>query len=517
MNWRDGIIQRSSQREEALASMKLNLSRLTSGLLQNAMFLPLIKVAFLLTIVFPCLFVFMLHRQSDAFREFEVALLSLHWMLLFCLAVWCGSFIFLTFSLKDLPLIGLLLIALAVYFIGYAPSWRGMEAIVLLAGVTLGKSAFVLLRRDEGGNNSEIRSSEFGIRNFLIGLVWLLAFASWWHLDMTNNFYHGPRWMGLWNNPNIYGMLMGAGVILAIGLLAGVRNITRAFSRRLLPAILLIAVGMMAVGLLFSYSRGAWLGTGIGLLYLAKAHGKFKWRFVLPGVFVVAAGVCLFWHSTADTGPWYLKRMDLSRPSAQHRVAAWRGAVQMMWDHPLGVGWNKAVETYEKNYSPPENGVAAIMTNDYLMLGTQLGWPGLICFVAYVALCLGAPASPRQVRCKAEPAGETPALRCAYRAGVRSCDALVAESEGDASSPGLAASQTALLTTSRDGGVATTLGDEASQLRCAYRAGALAMLVAFWFDGGLFDLPTAVTFWILLELGTSNLSSNKNGKQPTPP
>jgi hypothetical protein len=29
------------------------------------------------------------------------------------------------------------------------------------------------------------------------------------------------------------------------------------------------------------------------------------------------------------------------------------------------------------------------------------------------------------------------------------------------------------------------------------------LLVAFWFDGGLFTLPTAAVFWILLELGTA--------------
>jgi hypothetical protein len=37
-------------------------------------------------------------------------------------------------------------------------------------------------------------------------------------------------------------------------------------------------------------------------------------------------------------------------------------------------------------------------------------------------------------------------------------------------------------------------------LQAACRAGALAMLVAFWFDGGLFKLATASVFWILLEL-----------------
>jgi hypothetical protein len=60
----------------------------------------------------------------------------------------------------------------------------------------------------------------------------------------------------------------------------------------------------------------------------------------------------------------------------------------MMRDYPLGVGWNKVVETYSKRYSPPEGGAAAIATNDYLMLGTHLGFPGLLCFVAYVALSL---------------------------------------------------------------------------------------------------------------------------------
>ena len=206
---------------------------------------------------------------------------------------------------------------------------------------------------------------------------------------------------------------------------------------------------MMGVGLLFSYSRGAWLGTAIGLLYLASAYGKFKWRFVLPGIFVVSAVVIFFWHGTADTDAWYLKRMDLSRASAQHRVAAWSGAIQMMRDHPFGVGWNKAVETYQKDYSPPEGSAAAITTNDYLMLGTQLGLPGLLCFVAYVGLSLKGESRKQKAEIP------SPATRH-------------------------------------------------SSLRAACRAGALALAVAFWFDGGLFKLATASVFWILLELGNSN-------------
>jgi hypothetical protein len=333
--------------------MKIYLIRLTQGLLQNKMLLRLIKVGLQLAIVAVCLFGYVLNSQSGIFYEIQTGLLSLKWMLLVCLAVWSGTFLLLDFSLNDLPLLGLLLIAISAYFISYGASWQATDAIILLAGVTLGKGARVLLRLKAKGEMHEnmpefsIQHSAFSI--FLIGLVLLLAFSSWWHLDMANNFYHGPHWMGLWDNPNDYGMLMGAGGVLAIGLLAqnlkseklkaeigekraetGKRKLLQILKaeskkQKLLVVFLLIAAGMMGVGLLFSYSRGAWLGTAVGLLYLAKAHGKFKWRFVLPGFLVVAAVVFCFWHSTADTGPWYLKRMDLSRPSAQHRVAAWRG------------------------------------------------------------------------------------------------------------------------------------------------------------------------------------------------
>ncbi len=208
---------------------------------------------------------------------------------------------------------------------------------------------------------------------------------------------------------------------------------------------------MMAVGLVMSYSRGAWLATAIGLLYLARCYGKLKWRHVILGAGVLVLGAWMFWGRTPDNAPWYVKRLDFGRPSAQHRVAAWKAGLQIMRDHPLGVGWNKAVEIYDKNYSPPEGGAAALTMNSYLMLGTELGVPGLLCFVAYVALCLeledGSP--------HLDPTSPSP-LSNPIRAEM--AKRLVARE-------------------------------------------ALALLVAFWFDGGLFTLATASVFWILLELG----------------
>lgn len=237
-------------------------------------------------------------------------------------------------------------------------------------------------------------------------------------------------------------------------------------------AILLVAIFMTSVGLVMSYSRGAWVGAAVGLLYLAKSYGKFKWRWGLPPALVALAVICFFWHNTSDNAQWYLKRLDLSRASAQHRVAAWKAGFAMLRDRPFGVGWNTTEKIYRKNYSPPEGGASAIVTNDYLMLGTQLGLPGLICFVAYVALCFrNRPLNwllPKRPSSGLRPPSPVPT------------------SEGQSAGSGE--------------GIITSPVTCHLSLQTACRAGALALLVAFWFDGGLFKLATASVFWILLEL-----------------
>ncbi|HEV2454061.1 MAG TPA: O-antigen ligase family protein [Verrucomicrobiae bacterium] len=395
-------------------------------------------------------------RYGSFFYEFTSEFLRMQLPLLLCLVIWSSIFFYLTWNRVDLFLVGFFLVSLGFYLAGYKVArWYEPDAFIPLAGATFGRVASFLLgpcrssqQAQAGGNQECLRDTRhLPSAIFLAGLVLLLAFSSFWHLDSTNNPYHGPRWMGLWKNPNEYGILMGIGLVLAIGLLWANRNLKMEDrdlfgcpSSWLLPLILFGAALMMAAGLLFSYSRGAWLGFAAGLLYLSKAHGRFEWRYLLPVIVIISGVAWFFWNATPETAPWYVKRLDLGRPSAQHRVAAWRAGVEIMRDHPLGVGWNNSEEVYEEDYSPPEGGGAAIAMNDYLMLGTQLGWPGLTCFVLYCAACL-----KRRNRFKGR--------------------------------------------------------NLEFEIQIACRAGALAMLVAFWFDGGLFNLATTVPFWIMLELG----------------
>jgi len=162
-------------------------------------------------------------------------------------------------------------------------------------------------------------------------------------------------------------------------------------------------------------------------------------------VILAALLVLAFWQFRRTE--WHPARRMFSAVNAadfswRNRVAAWTGAWQITATHPWGgAGWSRAEPWYENYYLAPKlENSAAIQMNDYLMLAASLGVPAWFCFAMYLWLTLR---------------------------------------------PGRAA--------------AAGLNDDFLSATC--RAGAMVLLVGFWFDGGLFKLPTAAAFWILLELG----------------
>ena len=499
-----------------------------------------------LGLTFLCLIEPGLSHGNVTILGWKLTFLSIQWVALILFSIWCFLFIYLSFYLADLLLLALLGFAVYYFFIKYV-SWRSTDALTFIAGMTLGKGITFGFNPKNGLMRDHISSQNVFLKNgwqlkrFVLWITWFLTVGSWLQFFYCDDcLYHGPRWIGLWDDPNTYGMLMGAGTLLAIGLRAGMKKeecrMRNSEEKRKPPSpeglppslklwrtrwreeggtrmsawgswnsalrvFLWIAIGMMGVGLVMSYSRGAWLATAVALVYLAWCYGKLKWRYVAIGVGLVALGILMFWSRTPDSAPWYLKHADLGRPSAQHRVAAWEAGLKIMRDHPFGVGWNNAVSLYEKSYSPPEDGAAALTTNDYMMIGTELGIPALLCFVAYVGLCFRK--SPRIRKMEASQSDGTPSplptasrqhfVSEAARAG--GTPALRAESQEAPSESGEAKFEPSHV------GCYEVQGGEG--LRAACLAGALVFVVAFWFDGGLFKLPTAALFWVLLELGAA--------------
>ena len=390
------------------------------------------------------------------------------------------------------------------YAIDYKPS---AEALILLAGVVVGQGAAVWAESEAGGRRPLVRLNIWSLSIFL--LAFLLAVASVWNFDGGSNAaYRGNvRWCGPWDNPNIFGLLMGTGVVLATGLaLQGLpwrdprrwgmpvrwrepaaRPWLAGLGKYAAAIVCVVAAGLLARGLFHSFSRGAWAGTVCGVLYLlgnriisrlrqtrvadrgAGANSGLTggWRlgnYWLPGsVILLSAGVLCFWHFRQSD--WHPAQRVFSATkaedfSARNRVAAWEGDLHITADHPwFGAAWDRAEPLYEYYYLPPKLSEGmAIQMNDYLMLGSTLGVPALFCFAMYVWLTL---------RGRGGRGAQKTERWCA-RAGGAGLKWAAAERDWQ---------------------------------RAICRAGAIVLLVGLWFDGGLFKLPTAATFWILLELG----------------
>ena len=371
--------------------------------------------------------------------------------------------------------IGLLLATFA-YAARYGAASGSSSALVLLAGVTLGKGVAVWSVRRGQETQSEER-----VALLLTAFALLLLCAAVWHPLSTFEYqYRGTRrWGGPWHNPNAFGCLMGVGMTLSVGQMARIAvagltggerasEIKRKRScgwRWLRTAALLCAATLMGAGWLKSYSRGAWLAAGVAFGYVgyqvlgcpvSPKIALFRALFFQNWVPLLVAGLflsCLCLWGLRETERTTLRRMvslaNAKDFSWRKRVAAGEAGLVMMAEKPFaGFGWNQPERVYAHFYQAPkvDEGMA-FQLNDYVTLGTTLGLPALACFVAYAGLSLRGQ-EKREVE------------------------------EGR--------------------------WDDGRWLRVTCRAGAIVLLVGFFFDGGLLQLATGATFWILLELGKEN-------------
>lgn len=357
----------------------------------------------------------------------------------------------------------------------------------------------------------EVRSRQPLDISRMILVVSLILFSSAvvWHPGPGPKFEYraGTRWNGLWDNPNTFGILTGCGAALAVGTLArifefGVSGLKLAqvrFESRswksevvgwMKVVFLIVVAGVMLFGLVKSYSRGAWLAFVVGTVFLGyqlfrfsdyqvfrlSNFNSFFRRWVPLMCILISIGVLAFWkfrHTEQLTTRRALSVANVNDFSWRRRIAAYEGALQMIADKPgFGFGWNIPDPVYDKFYRKPkvDEGMA-IQMNDFFMLGATLGIPALGCFLAYIWLSL---------------------TRNGER-GVRK--EIMEHRTSNIEHP-----------TSKweKFSVFSVQCSEEEWLRMTCRAGAIVLLVGFFFDGGLFKLATGATFWILIELGSAS-------------
>jgi hypothetical protein len=167
------------------------------------------------------------------------------WMVFVCAGVYFLAFVVLRRRLAgggrtgtrwnaSLPgevwLAGLMAVAALAYALGCSQAAQSTLALTLLGAAMLGQGAAYWegrrkkeeCRRGEGaGPKSNVQSPKSRAWTVIGVLILLLAVAAVWQAETGRLFqYRGQaRWSGPWDNPNTFGMLMGAGAVLAVGLL----------------------------------------------------------------------------------------------------------------------------------------------------------------------------------------------------------------------------------------------------------------------------------------------------------
>lgn len=378
-------------------------------------------------------------------------------------------------------------IGLFACFFGRSMKDSPGEAIALFWGLAFGQG-LLLLWVDQGDPRRAVEAK----RDVLEALIFVLTLSAVVRVDWWETFtYHTQRrWQGPWWNPNHFGLLMGTGLVLAMG--EGVRRLrlgwrgSISFSARLRIALHLCAAGLMGVGLVGSYSRGAWLGTALAVAFwgyhimsftdphpcnsamheTARPRGTVRGRWFAPLVrnrlpiaaAVASASVLVFWahrHTQNLSFRRALSVANMNDFSWRNRLVAYEGALQMMASRPgLGFGWREPPPAYDGLFRPSKLIEGKVIElNDYFMVGMALGLPALACFISYLLLSLQ---TPRTLEFDER----------ARRAGLAS--------NGDL---------------------------EDQWLKASCRAGVTVLALGFWFDRGLFQLALTTPFWVLLELG----------------
>lgn len=158
----------------------------------------------------------------------------------------------------------------------------------------------------------------------------------------------------------------------------------------------LMAFCFIIIGLLFTFSRTAWLGFAIGwgilffsLIYLAKTKYAKK-LMILSGLKQVIAGILILFALTYLIGPlWTSRANDMSRlgqKSFSERAVLIDQANQIVDQAPLrgsGIG-SYTIKLQELNLGTDIFAHQPVH-NLWLLLWAELGWVGLMSFFGFIA------------------------------------------------------------------------------------------------------------------------------------
>jgi O-antigen ligase len=148
-------------------------------------------------------------------------------------------------------------------------------------------------------------------------------------------FVSGPRAQGLFKDPNVFGPFL----VPAVLILMEETVAPRLLRFRLAPKLFLLSI--MAVGVVFSFSRAAWLNLAVGTVVLfavlALRRGGARRAMTLLVVTLVA-GAALFGVLAATSSFEFLTERAALQDYDSQRFGAQASGFEVAVEHPLGIG-----------------------------------------------------------------------------------------------------------------------------------------------------------------------------------
>ncbi len=192
--------------------------------------------------------------------------------------------------------------------------------------------------------------------------------------DYSEFLYNGHvRWEGPWATPNVAGANLATGLVFWCGLTAGLFAWQSGY-RRMQTVNTIIAVAGFLLGchfLALTYSRGGWIALGVGTFALLAGIRKPRFYPILLGATFAGAVLLLPAGLDRTTSTSQLNEDK----SIKHRLLLWKGALQMIGEHPwTGVGNSNFGKAFQRDYQ--DAGQKATYTtaiNDFLTLGAERG------------------------------------------------------------------------------------------------------------------------------------------------
>ncbi len=313
---------------------------------------PVLPTMALATCCLLTVFSFMLRLATD--KDFSLRQVPLAgYIIIFALTLVLGTLNSFTF-VKSVQILFIHLAFIAFYFVAFQTldskkKWRGALISFLMV------AAFVAL---------------YGVYQNFAGVS---STASWVDQEMFNQIK--TRVYSTFDNPNV----LGEYLVLIIPVTIAVIWRSQTNGQKTLFAALLLLLGVCIV---FTWSRGAWLGVVLAVGSFLLIMDKRWWLLACLGLFLLP----MLLSSGSAIAERILSIGNTADTSTAYRVSIWRASLDMLqdfWLGGIGTGSDAFSMIYPK-YALAGANFALHSHNLFLQIWVELGIAGILSFLALI-------------------------------------------------------------------------------------------------------------------------------------